>query len=88
VCVCVCGWVSVLTGYLLGGWWMEDPAWRQFRFSVGAPDAEAKFKAAVGLAQAKNANARRYPSLYVRVERLVVCAVLIFGLCRRSMGRR
>lgn len=43
----------------------EDPAWRQFRFSVGAPDAEAKFKAAVQEAQASNKNARTYPSLFV-----------------------
>ncbi|KAH9934607.1 hypothetical protein B0H21DRAFT_759509 [Amylocystis lapponica] len=38
--------------------------WRQFRFSVGAPDAEAKYRAAVVKAQSENANARNYPSLY------------------------
>ncbi|TBU25270.1 hypothetical protein BD311DRAFT_764945 [Dichomitus squalens] len=38
--------------------------WRQFRFSVGAPDAEAKFRTALQQAQRENANARRYPSLY------------------------
>ncbi|RDB28698.1 hypothetical protein Hypma_015532 [Hypsizygus marmoreus] len=41
-----------------------DPGWRQFRFSVGAPDAEAKFKAAITDAQAKDVNALSYPSLY------------------------
>lgn len=41
-----------------------DPAWRQFRFSVGAPDAEAKFQAAVREAQASNRNAQIYPSLF------------------------
>ncbi|KAK0467149.1 uncharacterized protein EV420DRAFT_1507476 [Desarmillaria tabescens] len=41
-----------------------DPSWRQFRFSVGAPDAEAKFQAAVTQSQATNANAVKYPSLF------------------------
>ncbi|GLB36141.1 putative ubiquitin-conjugating enzyme family protein [Lyophyllum shimeji] len=41
-----------------------DPAWRQFRFSVGSPDAEAKFKGAVVEAQQHNVNAIVYPSLY------------------------
>ncbi|KAF9461901.1 hypothetical protein BDZ94DRAFT_1262434 [Collybia nuda] len=41
-----------------------DPAWRQFRFSVGAPDAEAKFKASVRESQATDKNAQQYPSLY------------------------
>ncbi|TFK72251.1 hypothetical protein BDN72DRAFT_836432 [Pluteus cervinus] len=41
-----------------------DPVWRQFRFSVGAPDAEAKFKNAVQEAQASNANAKKFPALY------------------------
>lgn len=31
---------------------------------MGAPDAEAKFQAAVKVAQAKNVNAIRYPSIY------------------------
>lgn len=43
----------------------SDPTWRQFRFSVGAPDAEAKFRTAVQEAQVRNQNARTYPSLYV-----------------------
>lgn len=47
-------------------WFLLDPAWRQFRFSVGAPDAEAKFKASVLESQAKDKNAQKYPSLYVR----------------------
>lgn len=42
------------------------PVWHQFRFTIGAPDAETKFKAAVTEAQKKDANARKYPSLYVR----------------------
>ncbi|KAJ7641952.1 hypothetical protein FB45DRAFT_1054322 [Roridomyces roridus] len=38
--------------------------WRQFRFSVGAPDAEAKFQAALKKATETDANAKKYPSLY------------------------
>ncbi|KAF8641742.1 hypothetical protein AX16_009819 [Volvariella volvacea WC 439] len=38
--------------------------WRQFRFSVGAPDAEAKFKAAIASAQETDSHARQYPSIY------------------------
>ncbi|OSX62557.1 hypothetical protein POSPLADRAFT_1046024 [Postia placenta MAD-698-R-SB12] len=41
-----------------------NPEWRQFRFSVGAPDAEAKFHKALESAQVDNHNARRYPCLY------------------------
>ncbi|KAI0795943.1 hypothetical protein C8Q75DRAFT_846922 [Abortiporus biennis] len=41
-----------------------DRQWRQFRFSVGAPDAEAKFAAAQMQAQTENSNARKYPHLY------------------------
>ncbi|KAI0073974.1 hypothetical protein K474DRAFT_119925 [Panus rudis PR-1116 ss-1] len=40
------------------------PTWRQFRFSVGSPDAEEKFYNAQRKAQAKDANAAKYPSLY------------------------
>ncbi|KDQ51732.1 hypothetical protein JAAARDRAFT_497248 [Jaapia argillacea MUCL 33604] len=42
---------------------VEAP-WRQFRFSVGAPDTEGKFKTALQAAQQSNANAATYPSLY------------------------
>ncbi|KAG6813798.1 hypothetical protein H0H92_007210 [Tricholoma furcatifolium] len=42
-----------------------DPGWRQFRFSVGSPDAEAKFTRAVIEAQGRNNNAISYPSLYI-----------------------
>ncbi|KAI8977714.1 hypothetical protein BD414DRAFT_516981 [Trametes punicea] len=42
-----------------------DPIWRQFRFSVGAPDAEAKFRKAVQLAKTENSRAHEFPSLYV-----------------------
>ncbi|CAK5263224.1 unnamed protein product [Mycena citricolor] len=41
-----------------------DPSWRQFRFSVGAPDAEAKFQKALSHATATDHNAKKYPSLY------------------------
>ncbi|KAJ7753671.1 hypothetical protein DFH07DRAFT_868677 [Mycena maculata] len=41
-----------------------DSAWRQFRFSVGAPDAEAKFQKALKSATETDANAKKYPSLY------------------------
>ena len=45
-----------------------DSNWRQFRFSVGAPDAEAKYKTALQEVQKVNANAQKYPSLYVRLH--------------------
>ncbi|TFK43105.1 hypothetical protein BDQ12DRAFT_165045 [Crucibulum laeve] len=41
-----------------------DPVWRQFRLSVGAPDAEAKFKNSVAEAQKIDNNAKKYPVLY------------------------
>ncbi|KAF9266711.1 hypothetical protein L218DRAFT_895759 [Marasmius fiardii PR-910] len=41
-----------------------DRSWRQYRFSVGAPDAEAKFKESVEKAQAVDVNCRQYPSLF------------------------
>ncbi|KZW01474.1 hypothetical protein EXIGLDRAFT_717897 [Exidia glandulosa HHB12029] len=41
-----------------------DRTWRQFRFSVGAPDAEARFKANVEAAVKEDKNAKKYPSLY------------------------
>ncbi|KAJ7127952.1 hypothetical protein C8R44DRAFT_979448 [Mycena epipterygia] len=41
-----------------------DSAWRQFRFSVGAPNAEAKFQKALKQATETDANAKKYPSLY------------------------
>lgn len=44
-----------------------DSNYRQFRFSVGAPEAETKFKQAVQSAQQQSRNAKNYPSLYVRV---------------------
>lgn len=39
--------------------------YHQFRFSVGSPQAEAKFQAAVQTAIATDANAKRHPTLYV-----------------------
>ncbi|KAG7093449.1 hypothetical protein E1B28_007127 [Marasmius oreades] len=41
-----------------------ESSWRQYRFSVGAPDAEAKFKASVEEAQATDTNCQQYPSLF------------------------
>ncbi|TCD64374.1 hypothetical protein EIP91_004205 [Steccherinum ochraceum] len=40
--------------------------WRQFRFIVGSPDAEAKLEKAKTNAAQTDQNARQYPSLYVR----------------------
>ena len=44
----------------------SDPNWTQFRLTVGAPDAEAKFKKAIDAAAKTDANAVVYPVLYVR----------------------
>ncbi|KAK7678999.1 hypothetical protein QCA50_017943 [Cerrena zonata] len=41
-----------------------DPPCRQFRFSIGAPDKEAKFRTCQENAKARDANAAQYPSLY------------------------
>ncbi|KAJ8597247.1 hypothetical protein M405DRAFT_587353 [Rhizopogon salebrosus TDB-379] len=38
--------------------------WRQFRFTVGAPDKEAKFRDALEKETTGDANAKRYPTLY------------------------
>ncbi|KAF9443862.1 hypothetical protein P691DRAFT_712655, partial [Macrolepiota fuliginosa MF-IS2] len=46
---------------LVGG---LDASWRQFRFNVGAPDAEAKFQGAVEEAQQQDARAKEFPVLY------------------------
>jgi hypothetical protein len=54
---------------------LVDPAWRQFRFTIGAPDAEARFKASVAEAQKTDANARKYPGLYVRFLPFVLMLV-------------
>jgi hypothetical protein len=39
--------------------------WRQFRFLVGAPDKEAKFKHALEQETHGDSNAKNYPTLYV-----------------------
>ncbi|KAF9809445.1 hypothetical protein IEO21_07397 [Rhodonia placenta] len=39
--------------------------WRQFRFTIGAPDAEAKFQKALELAQAQDENVLSFPCLYI-----------------------
>ncbi len=41
------------------------PEWKQFRFSVGAPDAEAKFRKAIDGARRISSRIDQYPSLYV-----------------------
>ncbi|KZT05739.1 uncharacterized protein LAESUDRAFT_726677 [Laetiporus sulphureus 93-53] len=41
-----------------------DSTWRQFRFSIGAPDVEARFKTALKAAQNQDPNALDYPALY------------------------
>ncbi|KAL0948368.1 hypothetical protein HGRIS_010950 [Hohenbuehelia grisea] len=38
--------------------------WRQFHFSIGAPDAEAKFRKSIAEAQTRQSNARMFPTLY------------------------
>ncbi|KAI0750412.1 hypothetical protein C8Q74DRAFT_1309949 [Fomes fomentarius] len=40
------------------------PEWKQFRFSVGAPDAEAKFRKAIDEARRVSSRIDQYPSLY------------------------
>jgi ubiquitin-conjugating enzyme E2 Q len=44
---------------------IPDNTWKQYRFTMGSPDAEAKFKAEIASAQALDKNARSYPILYV-----------------------
>ena len=46
----------------------SDPSWTQFRLTVGAPDAEAKFKKAIEAAGKFDVNAVVYPVLYVRID--------------------
>ena len=43
-------------------------SWTQFKLTVGAPDAEAKFKTAIDEAVKTDANAKVYPVLYVRID--------------------
>ncbi|KAG1734953.1 uncharacterized protein EDB91DRAFT_1146148 [Suillus paluster] len=40
------------------------PQWRQFRFMVGAPDKEAKFKHALEQETHGDSNAKKYPTLF------------------------
>ena len=47
-----------------------DSSWRQYRLTVGAPDAEDKFKKAVDSAKTTSANAKKYPIIYVSSTRL------------------
>lgn len=46
--------------------WTTGNKWTQFRFSVGAPDAQTKFNNAVREGQKNNENMVKYPSIYVR----------------------
>ncbi|KAF8968508.1 hypothetical protein BDZ97DRAFT_1798782 [Flammula alnicola] len=41
-----------------------DPNWTQFRLTVGAPDAEAKFKEALDIAANEDRNVKTYPVIY------------------------
>ncbi|KAF8580706.1 hypothetical protein K439DRAFT_1636776 [Ramaria rubella] len=41
-----------------------SPGWRQFRFSVGAPDKEARYQTALVEVQKREVNALRYPAIY------------------------
>ncbi|KAI5891455.1 uncharacterized protein SCHCODRAFT_02629145 [Schizophyllum commune H4-8] len=41
-----------------------DSEWRQFRFTVGAPDAEARFRASIEAAVKKDQNAMNFPSIF------------------------
>jgi ubiquitin-conjugating enzyme E2 Q len=43
----------------------QDPSWLQFRFSVGAPNAEEKFQKAIEEAKQESKRAKEYPVLYV-----------------------
>ena len=42
-----------------------DAQYHQFRFSVGSPQAEAKFRAAVETAMKADSNAKKFPTIYV-----------------------
>ena len=53
---------------------------RQFRFTVGAPDAEAKFYAAQRQAVLQDSNARNYPSLFVRPSFSYIWMILRRGV--------
>lgn len=44
------------------------PQFRQFRFTVGAPDAEARFYAAQMQAREQDSNAQQFPSVFVGVN--------------------
>ena len=46
--------------------------YHQFRFSVGSPQAEAKFEAAKQSAMLSDNNAKQYPVLYVRLYQITV----------------
>ncbi|KAF6754673.1 hypothetical protein DFP72DRAFT_812438 [Ephemerocybe angulata] len=62
----VCSCTALIEEITSGNELIEDldPNWRQFRLSVGAPDAEAKFKTAVQAATSTSSNAKTYPVLY------------------------
>lgn len=53
--------------------------WRQFRFTIGAPDAEAKFQKALELAQAQDENVLSFPCLYVSS---CLCGQRCFLICK------
>jgi hypothetical protein len=49
---------------------ISDASYKQYRFSMGAPDAEAKFSAATEEAKLVNRDAVAYPMIYVSRARL------------------
>jgi ubiquitin-conjugating enzyme E2 Q len=54
-----------------------DPIWKQYRFSVGAPDAEAKFKASVQDAQQVDMNCVNFPSIFVCLSRIDLSTLIV-----------
>jgi hypothetical protein len=66
-----------------------DPAYKQYRFSIGSPDLEARFQKALQAAQAQDVHTRNYPVLYVcLVEALNTRQALIRLEYRLFMDRR
>lgn len=62
-----------------------DAQYHQFRFSVGSPQAEAKFRAAVDTATNVDSNAKKYPTIYVCSFALGSGYSGLIISCRRGM---
>lgn len=60
--------------------------WRQFRFIVGAPDKEAKFKYALEQETRGYSNAKKYPTLYVCFLVFLSVAIFLIQYIRLSMA--